>query len=186
MLLSKNNCFVKKGGRFFQILWPSHNIWTLTVQCVCSRSHSVTNSILFHFVSKLYYLWSWPLLQVIWHELLHNFHPLKKKYTEPVYLETFLTIAVENCINWSRPDWLNHAAKPNGTCNYSITDFVVSCSKDSWLFENYFHYDFKAEFMQEGIFFVLQLFAWWILLIKKLEIEKTKPTFIISVLKVEY
>ena len=30
----------------------------------------------------------------------------------------------------------------------------------------------KAEFMQEGIFFVLQLFAWRILLIKKLEIEK--------------
>ena len=28
-LLSKNNCFVKTGGRFFQILWPSHNIWTL-------------------------------------------------------------------------------------------------------------------------------------------------------------
>ena len=44
---------------------------------------------------------------------------------------------------------------------------------------------FKTEFPQEGIFFVLQLFAWWILLIKKLEIEKTRPTFIISVLKVE-
>ena len=28
-LLSKNNCFVKTGGRFFQILWPSHNVWTL-------------------------------------------------------------------------------------------------------------------------------------------------------------
>ena len=28
-LLSKNNYFVKTGGRFFQILWPSHNIWTL-------------------------------------------------------------------------------------------------------------------------------------------------------------
>ena len=28
-LLSKSNCFVKTGGRFFQILWPSHNIWTL-------------------------------------------------------------------------------------------------------------------------------------------------------------
>ena len=44
----------------------------------------------------------------------------------------------------------------------------------------------KAKFEQEGIFFVLQLFAWWILLIKKLEIEETKPTFIISVLKIEY
>ena len=27
-LLSKNSCFVKTGGRFFQILWPSHNVWT--------------------------------------------------------------------------------------------------------------------------------------------------------------
>ena len=26
---AKNSCFVKTGGRFFQILWPSHNIWTL-------------------------------------------------------------------------------------------------------------------------------------------------------------
>ena len=25
-LLSKNNCFVKTGGIFFQILWPSHNV----------------------------------------------------------------------------------------------------------------------------------------------------------------
>ena len=37
--------------------------------------------------------------------------------------------------------------------------------------------------MQEGTFFALQLFAW--LSIKKLEIEKTMSTFIISVLKVE-
>ena len=44
----------------------------------------------------------------------------------------------------------------------------------------------KAKFAQEGIFFVLQLFAWWILLVKKLEIEKTKHTSIRSVLKVEY
>ena len=30
-LLSKTSCFVKKGGRsFFQILWPSHNVLTLT------------------------------------------------------------------------------------------------------------------------------------------------------------
>ena len=28
-LLSKNNWFVKTGGNSFQILWPSHNIWTL-------------------------------------------------------------------------------------------------------------------------------------------------------------
>ena len=29
-LLSKNNYFVKTSGRFFQILWPSHNVLTLT------------------------------------------------------------------------------------------------------------------------------------------------------------
>jgi len=34
MLLSKTSCFVKPGGRFFQILWPSHNI--LTLQCQLS------------------------------------------------------------------------------------------------------------------------------------------------------
>ena len=32
MLLSKNNCFDKTGGSFFQILWPSHNVWTTKVQ----------------------------------------------------------------------------------------------------------------------------------------------------------
>ena len=31
-LMSKNNFFVKTGGRFFQILWPSHNVWTLSDQ----------------------------------------------------------------------------------------------------------------------------------------------------------
>ena len=29
-LLSKNRCFVKTDGRFFPILWPSHNILTLS------------------------------------------------------------------------------------------------------------------------------------------------------------
>ena len=36
----------------------------------------------------------------------------------------------------------------------------------------------KAELLQVGIFFLIHLFAWEILLIKKLEIEKTKPTFL--------
>ena len=44
----------------------------------------------------------------------------------------------------------------------------------------------KAESLQEGIFFLVHLFARDVLVMKKLEIEKTKPTFIISVLKVEY
>ena len=42
----------------------------------------------------------------------------------------------------------------------------------------------KAELLQEGIFFLIHLFA--ILVIKTLEIEKTRPTFITSDLKVEY
>ena len=45
----------------------------------------------------------------------------------------------------------------------------------------------KAELLQEGIFFfVIHLFSRDVLVMKKLEIEKTKPAFIISVLKVEY
>ena len=45
---------------------------------------------------------------------------------------------------------------------------------------------FKAELLQEGIFFLIHLFARDVFVMKKLEIEKTKPTFIIPVLKVEY
>ena len=44
----------------------------------------------------------------------------------------------------------------------------------------------KAELLQEGIIFLIHLFARDILVMKKLEIEKTKSTFIISVLKAEY
>ena len=43
----------------------------------------------------------------------------------------------------------------------------------------------KAEWLQEGIFFLLQLFARGILVMKMLEIEKTKPTFIISTFKTD-
>ena len=39
----------------------------------------------------------------------------------------------------------------------------------------------KAELLQEGIFFLIHLFARDVLVMKKLEIEKTKPTFILSV-----
>ena len=44
----------------------------------------------------------------------------------------------------------------------------------------------KAELLEEGIFFLIHLFARDVSVMKKLEIEKTKSTFIISVLKVEY
>ena len=44
-----------------------------------------------------------------------------------------------------------------------------------------FHATPKAELLQEGIFFLIHLFARDVLVMKKLEMEKTKPTFIISV-----
>ena len=44
----------------------------------------------------------------------------------------------------------------------------------------------KSKLLQVGIFFLIQLFAGAVLVLKKLEVEKTKPTFIISVLKIEY
>ena len=44
----------------------------------------------------------------------------------------------------------------------------------------------KAQLLQEGIFLLIHLFDRDVLAMKKLEIKKTKPTFIISVLKVEY
>ena len=44
----------------------------------------------------------------------------------------------------------------------------------------------KARLLLEVFFFLIHLFARDVLVMKKLEIEKTKPTFIISVLKVEY
>ena len=44
----------------------------------------------------------------------------------------------------------------------------------------------KAELLQEGIFFLVHLFARDFLIMKRLEIKKTKPTFSISVLKVYY
>ena len=46
--------------------------------------------------------------------------------------------------------------------------------------------DAKATLLQEGICLRIHLFARNVLVINKLEIEKNKPTFIISVLKVEY
>ena len=44
----------------------------------------------------------------------------------------------------------------------------------------------KAELLQGGIFSLIHLFARDVLVMKKLEIEKTKPTFNISILKVVY
>ena len=55
--------------------------------------------------------------------------------------------------------------------------------KNEW--ESLFIFETKAELLQEGILLLIHLFARDVLVMKKLEIEKTKPTVIISVLKVE-
>ena len=44
----------------------------------------------------------------------------------------------------------------------------------------------KAKLLQEGIFILIHLFASDILVMKKLEIEKTEPTLIISVFQLFY
>jgi hypothetical protein len=44
----------------------------------------------------------------------------------------------------------------------------------------------KSVLLQESIFFLIHLFARDVLVMKKLEIKKTKPTFTITVLKIEY
>ena len=60
---------------------------------------------------------------------------------------------------------------------------VKSCA----IFKAKKHHITKAELLQESIFFFLiHLFARDVLVVKKLEIKKTKPTFIILVLKVVY
>ena len=48
-----------------------------------------------------------------------------------------------------------------------------------------FCYQDKAEFLKEGICLLLHLFARDVLVMKKLEIEKTQPTFIISTFKTD-
>ena len=70
---------------------------------------------------------------------------------------------------FSKPMIQAHLCRKKET---SISSFII-CST-------------KAELLQEGIFFLICSFASDVLVMKKLEIEKTKPTFIISVLKVEY
>ena len=55
-----------------------------------------------------------------------------------------------------------------------------------WFWPYFGNHSIKAKFAQEGIFFVLKLFVWWVFSMKKLKIEKTKPTFIVKTFKVVY
>ena len=72
-----------------------------------------------------------------------------------------------------------------------LWSFKIEGTKEAWFFViKLYVFDYKqllskAKLLQEGIFFLIHLFARDVLVMKKLEIKKTKPTFIISVLKVE-
>ena len=70
--------------------------------------------------------------------------------------------------------WVTTHFLTTAQCGQSLDKFILEL----------FHP--KAELLQEGIFLLIHLFARDVLGMKKLEIEKTKPSFIISVLKVEY
>ena len=73
----------------------------------------------------------------------------------------------------------------------SLTNIGTLSKYHRWIYtieaagEGFERYILKAELLQEGIFFLLQLFARDVLVMKKLEIEKTKPTFIISTFKTD-
>ena len=65
-------------------------------------------------------------------------------------------------------------------------NFVAFLSSNQRNGKTPYNFYYKAELLQEGIFFLIHLFARAVLVMKKLEIEKNKPTFFVSVLKVEY
>ena len=62
----------------------------------------------------------------------------------------------------------------------------ITVAATMWPKPIYFPHIFKAELPLEGIFFALNFLPWEFLLVKKLEIEKTKTIFIISVLRFVY
>ena len=66
-LLSKDSCFVKTGGRFFQILWPSYNVWTL-VSCIWDME--LVSLVLHCHFGPVFGNWTWwrrtLLLKIIW------------------------------------------------------------------------------------------------------------------------
>jgi hypothetical protein len=66
--------------------------------------------------------------------------------------------------------------------------YVVLINKKQLLkqSEDFFSPLLKLNYRKKVLFFALNFLPWEFLLIKKLEIQKTKATFIISVLKVVY
>ena len=118
--------------------------------------HSVSR---FCHLTRFFYCFFIIFLQKLWRSL---------KLSRPgTILGSPLTYSWET----SKPFWKQRAL----SFKVSVTSIVEF--QRSWT---------KAELLREGIIFLIQLFARAILLMKKLEIEKTKPTFIIPVLKVEY
>ena len=61
---------------------------------------------------------------------------------------------------------------------------LLTCYSYKGFIKNQHRY--KAELQLEGIFFALNFLPWEYSLVKKLEIDKTKTPFIISVLKFVY
>ena len=110
--------------------------------------------------------------------LLSNVNNLPKRLVNLYFFKHSKIPASSSDLNWVKTSFLSE---------FNMASTRVQAMKFAYnMFKFRKSYSNKAEFSQEGIFLVLQLFARLILSIKKLEIEKTKPTFIISVLKVEY
>ena len=89
-----------------------------------------------------------------------------KSYSRAVYIRHMRTV---------------HVDKSNRTFKCDLCPYTSHAAR----------YDFVSlhaipELLQEGIFFLIPLFFRDVLVMKTLEIKKNKPTFIISVLKVEY
>ena len=113
-LLSENSCFVNKGGRFFQILWPSHNVLTL-----------------------FYFAWIWSLIefnpdsieikssQFVWEN--------KTRYSISLTLVFFfVTISFSlQIINCRKPRAKKHPSL-NGYCKFKIA-VEAGCQKPQGL-----------------------------------------------------
>ena len=67
----------------------------------------------------------------------------------------------------------------------SVIGNVKHIHSTSKMVKNVENEEAKTKLLEEGIFFLINLIARDNLVMKKLKIEKTKPTFMISVLKVE-
>ena len=65
-----------------------------------------------------------------------------------------------------------------------ITAKIYTSMPNKYFFEIF--EDHKLNYRKKAFFFLIHLFARDVLVMKKLEIEKTKPTFTISVLEVEH